>query len=97
MVGSIKNIFVSKNTVSCNKFGDTISTIGFEVTIDNQHVDSVIVTYQHRDLLMSFFFIALQTRRNEKNSEGLPVKKYCWPPWLANEENFLISNRLKGL
>ena len=60
IVGSIKNIFVPKNTVSCNKFGDTKSIIDFEVTTDNQHVDSSIVTYKHVDLLMSFFFIVLK-------------------------------------
>ena len=61
IVGNNKNIFVPKNTVSCNKLGDTISTIDFEVTTDNQYVDSSIVTYKHVDLLMSFFFIALKS------------------------------------
>ena len=60
-VGSNKNIFVTKNTVSCGKLGDTISTIDFEVTTDNQHVDSSIVTYKHMDFLMSLFFIALKS------------------------------------
>ena len=41
IVGSNKNIFVSKN---CDKLGDTISITDFEVTTDNQHVDSYIVT-----------------------------------------------------
>ena len=44
IVGSNKNIFVPKNTVSCDKVGDTRSTTDFEVTTDNQHVDSCIVT-----------------------------------------------------
>ena len=31
-----------------------------------------------------------QVCRNEKNSGGggLPIKKYCRPPWLVDEENF---------
>ena len=61
ILGSNKNIFVPKNTVSCNKLGDTISTIDFEVTADNEHVDSSIVTYEHLDLLIIFFFIALKS------------------------------------
>ena len=61
ILGSNKNIFVPKNTVSCNKLGDTISTIDFEVTADNEHVDSSIVTYEHVDLLIIFFFIALKS------------------------------------
>ena len=61
IVGSNKNIFVPQNTVSCDKLGDTISTIDFEVTTDNQHVDSSIVTYKQKDLLMSCFFITLKT------------------------------------
>ena len=57
IVGSNQNIFLPKNTaVSCDKLGDT-STI----TTDNQHVDNSIVTYQHMDLLMSFFFVALKS------------------------------------
>ena len=60
IVGSNNNNFVPKNTVSCDKLGDT-STIDFEVTTDNQHVGSSIVTYQHMDLLMSFFFMALKS------------------------------------
>ena len=36
----------------------------FEVTTDNQHVDSSIVTYQHMDLLMSFYFILRSDWRN---------------------------------
>ena len=50
IVGSNKNIFVTKNTVSCDKLEDTISNIDFEVTTDNQHVDSSTVTYKHMDL-----------------------------------------------
>ena len=59
--GSNKNIFVPKNTVSCDKLGNTVSNIDFEVTTDNHHADSSIVTYKHVDLLMSFFFIALKS------------------------------------
>ena len=61
IVGNNHNVFVPKNTVSCDKLGGTISTIDFEVTTDNQHVDSCIVTYKHLDLLLSFFFIALKS------------------------------------
>ena len=61
IVVSNKNIFVPKNTVACNKPGDTISTIDFEVTTDNQYVDSSIVKYKYVDLLRSFFFIALKS------------------------------------
>ena len=25
-----------------------------------------------------------QSRKNEKNSGGLPIMKYCWPSWLAD-------------
>ena len=59
IVDNNNNIFVPKNIVSCDKLGDTIGTIDFEVTTDNQHVDSSIVTYKHMDLL-SFFFTALK-------------------------------------
>ena len=61
IVGNNHNVFVPKNIVSCDKLGGTISTIDFEVTTDNQHVDSCIVTYKHLDLLLSFFFIALKS------------------------------------
>ena len=27
-------------------------------------------------------------RRNEKNSGGVPILRYCRPRWLAEEENF---------
>ena len=39
IVDSNKNILVPKNTVSCNKLGDTISTIytDFKVITDNKH------------------------------------------------------------
>ena len=47
--------------MSCDKLGNTISTIDFEVTTDNHHADSSIVTYKHVDLLMSFFFLALKS------------------------------------
>ena len=50
IVGSNKNIFVTKNTVSSDKLEGTISTIDSEVTTDNQHVHSSIVTYKHMDL-----------------------------------------------
>ena len=71
-VGSNNNNFVLQNTVSCDKLGDT-STIDFEVTTDNQHVGSSIVTYQHMDLLMSFFFIALKsTFLLLLNNTGMP-------------------------
>ena len=50
IVGSNKNIFVTKTTGSSDKLEDTISTIDFEVTTDNQHVDSSIVTYKHMNL-----------------------------------------------
>ena len=43
-IGSKKNVFVPRNTVSGDKLGDTISTIEFEVTTDDKHVDSCIVT-----------------------------------------------------
>ena len=52
IVGSNQNIFVPKNTVSCDKLGDTST-----VTTNNQHDDSSNVTYQHMD----FFFIALKS------------------------------------
>ena len=39
IVGSNQNIFVPKNTVSCDKLGDTST-----VTTNNQHDDSSIVT-----------------------------------------------------
>ena len=61
IVGSNNNIFVPKDAVSCNKLRDTISAIDFEVTTDNQHVDSSIVTYKNVDLLMSFLLIALKS------------------------------------
>ena len=59
IVVSKENIFVPNNTVSCDKLDNKI-TIDFELT-DNQHVDSSLVTYQHMDLLMSFFFITLKS------------------------------------
>ena len=46
----------------------------------------------------------LQARRNEKRSagvgggvgwwwkRGLPIKKYCRPPWLTDEENFSFKS-----
>ena len=57
---SNKNIFDPKNTVSCNKLGDTISTIDLEVTTDSHHVDSSIATYKHVDLLISFFLYCIE-------------------------------------
>ena len=59
IVDNNNNIFAPKNIVSCDKLGDTISTIDFEVTTDKQHVDSSIVTYKHMDYL-SFFFTAMK-------------------------------------
>ena len=41
----LQEYFYSKNAVSCVKLGYAISAIDFEVTTDNQHVDSSIVTH----------------------------------------------------
>ena len=53
-------IFLFQKKVSCNKLGDTISTIDFEVTTDSPHVDSSIATYKHVDLLISFFLYCIE-------------------------------------
>ena len=70
IVGNNKNIFVSKNTVSCDKLGDTISTTDFEVTTDNQHADSCIVTYSYcislPCFITSIFTVVLVMWKNSK-------------------------------
>ena len=60
IVGSNKNIFLTKNTVSCDKLGDTISTIDFKVTTDNQHVDSSIVTYKTYGFVNESFLYCIE-------------------------------------
>ena len=48
----------------------------------------VDVSFKKNCLISEFEFpsnIDLQACRNEKNSEGmgLPIMKYCWPPWFS--------------